>query len=60
MKNLDLLVKVTHEEDFALMAKIQHNLDSGMMPHVNYGRIEASLIHLHQSINRALDEGTNT
>ncbi len=54
VKNLELLLDVTSNEDFVMMAKIQRHLDSGLMPHVVYGRNEAPLVHLHQSINRAL------
>ena len=54
VKNLDLLLHVTGNEDFALMAKIQANLDSGALPSVVYGRNEPALAHLHQSIDRAL------
>ena len=56
VKNLDLLLRVTGDEDFALMAKIQRGLESGLVPHVVYGRNEAPLAHLHTSINRALEE----
>jgi len=54
VKNLDLLLNVTGNEDFALMAKIQANLDSGALPRVVYGRNEPSLVHLHQTINHVL------
>ncbi len=58
IKNLDLLLGVTGNEDFVMMAKIQQHLDSGLMPHVVYGRNEAPLVHLHQSINRALADAS--
>jgi phenylpropionate dioxygenase-like ring-hydroxylating dioxygenase large terminal subunit len=57
VKNLDLLLKVTGNEDFALMAKIQANLDAGMLTQVVYGRNEAPLTHLHRSIDHALAAG---
>jgi phenylpropionate dioxygenase-like ring-hydroxylating dioxygenase large terminal subunit len=56
VKNLDLLLGVTGNEDFVMMAKIQQHLDGGLMPHVVYGRNEAPLVHLHQTINRTLDD----
>jgi phenylpropionate dioxygenase-like ring-hydroxylating dioxygenase large terminal subunit len=54
VKNLDLLLNVTGNEDFALMAKIQANLDSGALPCVIYGRNEPALVHFHRTINQAL------
>ena len=54
VKNLELLLDVTGKEDFVMMSKIQRHLDSGTLPHVIYGRNEAPLVHLHQSINDAL------
>lgn len=54
VKNLELLLRVVGEEDFVMMAQIQKNLESGLIPQVIYGRNEQPLIHLHQSINRAL------
>ncbi len=57
VKNLDLLLDVTDNEDFALMAQVQRNLRSGAIPEVVYGRIEPPLIHLHAAINEMLNEG---
>ena len=54
MKNLDLLVKVTSTEDFALMQQIQSNLESGALPELVYGRNEPPLIHYHRELNRIL------
>jgi len=53
-KNLDLLLKVTGDEDFPLMEEIQANLASGVVPDLIYGKNEPCLIHLHRSINAAL------
>ncbi len=53
-KNLDLLLQVTGTEDFTLMAQIHHNLKSGALNELIYGRNEPALIHLHGSINAAL------
>ena len=54
-KNLDILLKVTETEDFPQMERIQKNLESGALPEIVYGRIEPGLVHLHASINAALD-----
>lgn len=54
VKNLDLLVKVTSNEDFALMQQIQSNLESGALPELVYGRNEPPLIHYHRELNRIL------
>jgi phenylpropionate dioxygenase-like ring-hydroxylating dioxygenase large terminal subunit len=54
VKNLDLLVKVTETEDFALMQQIQSNLDSGAVSEVVYGRNEPPLVHYHRELNRLL------
>jgi phenylpropionate dioxygenase-like ring-hydroxylating dioxygenase large terminal subunit len=53
-RNLDLLLQVTETEDFPQMERIQKNLESGALPELVYGRIEPSLVHLHQSINALL------
>jgi phenylpropionate dioxygenase-like ring-hydroxylating dioxygenase large terminal subunit len=54
IKNLDLLLRVTGQEDFPLMEQIQANLDSGALPEVIFGRNEAPLVHYHQEIDRLL------
>lgn len=54
VKNLDLLLAVTGQEDFTLMAEIQKNLSSGSLESVVYGRIEPPLIHFHTQIDNAL------
>lgn len=56
-KNLDALLGVTGTEDFPLMMKIQQTLASGALPELIYGRNEPALIHLHRSIDRALETG---
>jgi phenylpropionate dioxygenase-like ring-hydroxylating dioxygenase large terminal subunit len=55
VKNLDLLLQVTGDEDFTLMAQIQRTLESGGLPELIYGRIEPPLIHFHQQVNALLD-----
>jgi hypothetical protein len=37
-----------------MMTRIQQHLESGLVPNVVYGRNEAPLVHLHESINQAL------
>ena len=54
-RNLDLLLNVTTTEDFPLMAKIHASLAAGAVDELVYGRNEPALIHLHRSINAALD-----
>jgi len=56
VKNLDLLVDVTGNEDFALMEQIQQNMESGVMPELVYGRIEPPLIHFHNQIDAAIGQ----
>ena len=53
-KNLDLLLRVTGQEDFPLMEKIQAALDSGVLPALVYGRNEPALVYFHQAIDAAL------
>ncbi len=53
-KNLDLLLRVTGDEDFTLIEKVQANLDSGALPNVVHGRIEPALVHFHQSVDNAI------
>ena len=48
------MLKVTETEDFPAMELIQKNMMSGALPELVYGRIEPALVHLHQSINAAL------
>jgi phenylpropionate dioxygenase-like ring-hydroxylating dioxygenase large terminal subunit len=55
-RNLDLLLNVTTTEDFPLMARIHAGLAAGAIDELVYGRNEPALIHLHRSINAALDE----
>ncbi len=57
VKNLDLLLNVTGNEDFELIERVQANLDSGALPELVYGRIEPSLVHFHREIDRALANG---
>jgi phenylpropionate dioxygenase-like ring-hydroxylating dioxygenase large terminal subunit len=54
-RNLDMLLDVTTTEDFPLMAKIHAGLAAGAIDELVYGRNEPALIHLHRSINAALD-----
>jgi phenylpropionate dioxygenase-like ring-hydroxylating dioxygenase large terminal subunit len=54
VKNLDALLRVTNSEDFPMMARIQHNLASGAVAEVVYGKMEPALVHFHASVNAAL------
>jgi phenylpropionate dioxygenase-like ring-hydroxylating dioxygenase large terminal subunit len=54
-RNLDLLLNVTTTEDFPLMERIHRGLAAGAADELVYGRNEPALIHLHRSINAALD-----
>jgi hypothetical protein len=56
-KNLDLLLEVTGREDFPLMARIHQGLAAGALEELVYGRNEPALIHLHRSINAAVESG---
>ena len=56
-RNLDLLLDVTGREHFPLMERIQTTLDSGVLPHVVFGRIEPALSHFHTSVEQALERG---
>jgi hypothetical protein len=49
-----LLLSVTGQEDFTLMAEIQQSMASGGLDRVVYGRIEPPLIHFHNQIDLAL------
>lgn len=57
VKNLDLLVHVTGNEDFPMMEEIQRNLASGALDEVVYGRIEPPLVHFHREVNKAVAAG---
>lgn len=50
---MDMLVGVV-EEDFAVGETIQRSFESGVLPHVVYGRFEDALDHFHRSIRDAL------
>ena len=54
-KNFDILLDVTGREDFPMMKTIHDSLAAGALADVVYGRNEPALIHLHKSINAALD-----
>ena len=54
-RNLDALLDVTGREDFPLMAKIHESLRANSIDELIYGRNEPALIHLHRSINDALE-----
>ena len=49
-KNLDVLLKVTTEEDFPQCERIQAALASGATDELLFGRNEAALTHFHRSL----------
>jgi phenylpropionate dioxygenase-like ring-hydroxylating dioxygenase large terminal subunit len=52
--NIDVLWKVTSEEDFPQSLAIHRNLASGAMPELVFGRNEPALIHYHEQIAKAI------
>jgi phenylpropionate dioxygenase-like ring-hydroxylating dioxygenase large terminal subunit len=48
--NIDVIWKVTTEEDFAQSVAIHHNLASGAAPELFFGRNEPALVYWHQGI----------
>jgi phenylpropionate dioxygenase-like ring-hydroxylating dioxygenase large terminal subunit len=44
------------DEDYALAERLQANLDTGLLPHLLFGRNEPGLHHRHAVITRALGE----
>jgi phenylpropionate dioxygenase-like ring-hydroxylating dioxygenase large terminal subunit len=52
--NVDVLWKVTTEEDFPQSLAIHRNLASGAVPALVFGRNEPALIHYHQQIAAAI------
>jgi len=53
--NLDVLWRVTNDEDFPQSVAIHRNLASGAIPELVFGRNEPSLIHYHRQIAAAID-----
>ena len=51
--NIDVIWKVTTEEDFPQSLAIHRNLASGQVPELVFGRNEPALIHYHQVIAAA-------
>lgn len=52
--NVDLVWQVTTEEDFPQSVAIHHNLASGKLPELLFGRNEPALIRYHQNIAKAI------
>jgi len=52
--NVDIIWKVTSEEDFPQSLAIHQNLASGAVPEIVFGRNEPALIHYHQQIAAAI------
>jgi len=56
LKNLDILLRVTNEEDFAMCAAMHRNLRRGAIDSVVIGRNEAPMIHFHTQVLAAISE----
>jgi phenylpropionate dioxygenase-like ring-hydroxylating dioxygenase large terminal subunit len=54
VKNLEVLLGVTDNEDFPMQERVQRNLASGAMPELVYGKMEPALVGLHTTINERL------
>jgi phenylpropionate dioxygenase-like ring-hydroxylating dioxygenase large terminal subunit len=54
VKNLDVLLGVTNNEDFPAQAAVQRNLASGALAELVYGKMEPALVHYHTVINKLL------
>ena len=52
--NVDLVWKVTTEEDFPQSVAIHRNLASGALPELVFGQNEPALIYYHQNIAKAI------
>ena len=53
--NIDVIWKVTTEEDFPQSMAIHKNLASGSLPELIFGRNEPALVHYHQQIATAIN-----
>lgn len=53
-KNMDLLMRVTNDEDFELGEQIQRGFHSAAQDSIVYGRNEPGLVHYHRSLRRRL------
>ena len=53
-KNLDVLLRITENEDFPMMAEIYRGLASGAVKELIYGKLEPALVHYHRSLDRLL------
>ena len=53
--NIDVIWKVTTEEDFPQSMAIHQNLASGSVAELVFGRNEPALIHYHQQLNAGVD-----
>lgn len=53
-KNMDLLMRVTNDEDFDLGERIQQGFHTAAQDSIVYGRNEAGLAHYHRAIRRHL------
>jgi len=55
-KNMDLLMKVTDDEDFVMCEQIQNGFHSGAQDEIVFGRVEPGLIHFHRSLESLLGD----
>jgi len=55
-KNLDLLLRITENEDFPMMAEIHRGLASGAVKELIYGKLEPALVHYHRALDHLLAE----
>lgn len=53
--NWRILLATILDEDFATMARIQRNLESGAVPELAFGRNEVGLQHFHEGLHAELD-----
>jgi phenylpropionate dioxygenase-like ring-hydroxylating dioxygenase large terminal subunit len=54
--NMDLLVRVTNEEDFVLCEQAQRGFHTGAQASIVFGRNEMLLAHYHRAIREAISE----
>jgi phenylpropionate dioxygenase-like ring-hydroxylating dioxygenase large terminal subunit len=57
VKNLDVLLGVTNNEDFPMQEQTQRNLASGALADVVYGKMEPALAAYHTAVNVRVDAG---
>ncbi|MEM7468380.1 MAG: SRPBCC family protein [Pseudomonadota bacterium] len=53
-KNMELVIKVTEEEDFPVGEDIQQGFYSGAQDHITFGENEPGLVHFHQAVSAVI------